>query len=209
MTTNRRSWVTMGFMALTAIGFVLIGMRQAPTAAPDAVKPQSRVAVLNLNYVMKHYKKWEKYGEVYKKKMDGIDEEIKALNVKVDALMKEKATADADCREQLRIQIVNVQDIMEARIRTAKKELEDLESEHFPEIYKGVELVAKRYATEHGVQMVIHFSDGTTEKEANTFTKIRWKMGQGALFPIYLAPGVDISKEIVAMLNEEKAPDDK
>ena len=29
-------------------------------------------------------------------------------------------------------------------------------------------------------------------------------MGQGGLFPLYLAPGLDISKEVLALLNDEK-----
>jgi hypothetical protein len=34
--------------------------------------------------------------------------------------------------------------------------------------------------------------------------KVARKMGQGGLFPLYLAPGLDISKEVLALLNDEK-----
>ena len=45
----------------------------------------------------------------------------------------------------------------------------------------------------------------TTEAEMNTANNIGRRMNQGACFPLYVTPGMDISEEVLAYLNQSVA----
>jgi Skp family chaperone for outer membrane proteins len=92
---------------------------------------------------------------------------------------------------------------MQDKTDEGKQVLADMEAKQFSEIYKDVMGAAERHAKANGIEMVMHFNDGTTEAEVNNPNNIGRKMGQGALFPLYLAPGLDISKDVLTALNEK------
>ena len=49
--------------------------------------------------------------------------------------------------------------------------------------------------------MVLHYNDAVTQEDYNSEVNISRKMQAGALMPIYMAPGVDVSMDIVKALN--------
>jgi Skp family chaperone for outer membrane proteins len=209
MTTQRRTYVTMGFTALAAIGFMLFGMRQAPTAAPAPAKPQTKVAVLNLSYVMKNYKKWKQLQEQYKTKQDAFETEVRQIKAAVDLKQQQAATAeDIDRRKALKNEVQDLLNRMSERTEEGKKQLGELEKEAFAKTYVDIRSASETYAKANGIELIMHCRDGTPEQQNDTAI-IAIKYEQTCLYPLYVAPGMDISKEIVAMLNDEKAPDDK
>jgi Skp family chaperone for outer membrane proteins len=200
ITTRTSTWLVLGSVSLVAIG---LGLHSSPKAAPVA-KAQINAAVLNLAYVIRYYKKWDDFREVYKKKQEGFEAELKDFKQDIDKLTNEIATAgDDESREQLEKQKKDAQRSMDERTHDAKKELDELESKNLVEMYKEVAAAAERHAKAHGIEMELHCQDGTTLDEVNNPTNIGRKINQEALYPMYLAPGVDISKEVVAALNED------
>ncbi len=177
-----------------------------PTLALPS-QPQTKVAVVNMSYVMKSYKKWTALKQDHKKMVDQLEVELKSMQDAFDAKQKLlETTNDYATRKMLRKEVEDLLKRTNEKGDEAKKTFADLEAKSIAVIYKDIQAVSERYAKSHGIELVMHFNDGTTEDEVNTSINIRRKMYEGALFPLYTTPGMDISKEVIALLNKEKAP---
>ena len=60
---------------------------------------------------------------------------------------------------------------------------------------------AQRYAVAHNFEAVFHYQDATTQQDYYSPYMIARKVQSPSLMPIYQAPGLDISYEIVMTLN--------
>jgi Skp family chaperone for outer membrane proteins len=202
MTARRSIWIVLGSLGLMAVGFAL---HADPKASPaPSTEPQIKAAVLNLSYVIKNYKKWKDFQEEYKKKLEGYDDQLKSMKKAYDEKDQlARTTEDAAARKALIEDLENLSNRMKEITDEGKKVLADIETKQFSEIYKEVKVAAERHSKAHGIEIVMHYNDGTTEDEVNNPNNVGRKMGQGALFPLYVAPGVDISKEVLAALNKE------
>jgi Skp family chaperone for outer membrane proteins len=183
--------------------------KETPKAAPALPEqPKTKVAVMNLSYIIKNYKKWEAFQNDYKTKLESFEKELRPLKDQYEEFEKElkKPGVDADKREEIGKSMRDTQRTLQNLTEDYKKVLKDFEGKSFKTIYNDVNNMAERYAKAHGFELVMHFNDGTTEDEANTDANVGRKMGLGALFPVYVTPGMDISIEVIALLNKEIAP---
>ncbi len=72
-------------------------------------------------------------------------------------------------------------------------------------LYKEVHSAAQRYAKAHDLELVLHYNDADDKTEPASFwssANVARKMQAGACVPLYIAPGMDISLEIVAAMND-------
>jgi Skp family chaperone for outer membrane proteins len=230
MTMRRSTWFVLGTLGLTAIGFALAAGPAGGSRGDEAPREQQikdlekqvqalngklnelkqqepKAAILNLSYVIKHYKKWKDFQEEYKSALGRFDAQLKAQKEDLDELSKElmKPDLDADRRKQIEKQMKEIQRAMQDKTDEGKQTLAAMEAKQFSEIYKDVTGAAERHANANGIEMVMHYNDGTTDAEVNNPMNIGRKMGQGALFPLYVAPGMDISKDVLTALNEKAA----
>jgi len=240
MSARRCILFTLCFVGLTTIGFALPATVPAHSRGEETSREQqikdvekqlqeltvkvndlkkenvkvapahSKVAVLNLSYVMKNCKKWDRFQSDYKGKIEAFDKKLRPLKDHLDEWSKELGKLDvtavdekAEIEKKSRKTQQTIQDLGEE----FKKTLADFEGATLTSLYNDVKNMAKRYAKSKGIELVMHFNDGTTEEEANTAQNIGRKMGHGALFPIYVGPGMDIGDEILELLNGEKAAD--
>ena len=106
-----------------------------------------------------------------------------------------------------------MRETIEKQMRVLKRELEDLsneaqaligkkQDEQVVLIYREVQEAAQRVAVAHGYDMVLHYNDPTTSAEYWSAGNIVRKMQAGACMPIYFAPGIDISADVVNALNQ-------
>jgi Skp family chaperone for outer membrane proteins len=200
--------IVAGVVALSLVGYV--GSRltaQTGTAtkspAPAAPQPQTKVAVMNLSYVIKNYKKWTVFQDEYKQKLDAFDNQLKPMKENLEKWDKErnKPGTDAATKADLEKKMRETQFSMQTKADDYKKVLADFEGNSFTTIYNDVKNMTERFARNRGLELVMHYNDGTTDAEINTPTNIGRKMGQGACFPLYKAPGMDISEDVLKYLN--------
>ena len=85
---------------------------------------------------------------------------------------------------------------MEGSKVLAKKQEEQLKI-----LYMDVRTVAARYAAAHGYEVVMHYNDAVTDADYYSGPNIARKLQAGALMPIYMANGVDISRDLTITLN--------
>jgi Skp family chaperone for outer membrane proteins len=172
----------------------------APAAAPQ---PVTKIAVLNLSYVIKNYAKWKSFQDAYKTKLETYDGELKKMKDSLEQKQKDlqNVKIDAGVKEQTERQMRDIQRAMQDKTEDGKKALADMEAKQFTTIYSDVRDMSERYARSRNIELVMHYNDGTTPAEVNAPMNIGRKMGQGACFPLYSAPGIDISEDVLKYLN--------
>jgi Skp family chaperone for outer membrane proteins len=197
-----------------AVGVVTLGLAiyvgsrlsaQQPGAQPPkpAGGSKSRVAIVNLKYVVTNYKKWKDFQDQYKSEYKSFEDRGKPLQERFDKLkatinnpqssQADKETANKD----LRMVQVQMQDLDDE----AKKTLGKKESDMLVTIYQEVAAAVSTYAGANDIDFVLHFNDATTTEEMNAAPNIHRKMGSGPCVPLYWKQDGDISPTILTMLN--------
>jgi Skp family chaperone for outer membrane proteins len=177
-------------------------LAQNTGAARPAAAPQTRIAVINLPYIYKNYEKYKNflkqmqdeeknYANDLKTKQDQKEAKAKALSGAVDAAQKEK----------LETEIRNLQREVEDLAAKARKELNKKAADMLVQVYREIRDAAFRHAQGHNFDLVLHFSDGTTEQEMNSAQAILPKMQAGGCVPLYWNPALDISGHVLYALN--------
>ncbi|MGL4550740.1 MAG: OmpH family outer membrane protein [Gemmataceae bacterium] len=183
-----------------AVSSQLMAQGTAPTAPV-----KSRVALLNLTYVIKNYAKFKTFQDELKSSVDPFQAKDTAWKKEGEVAAKEsqdpKTTAEK--RDQIEKRLKELTRLIEDNKMEASKVLNKKQGEQLKILYNDVRVAAYRYAQAHGHDMVLHYNDAVTEQDYNSEPNISRKMQAGALMPIFMAPGVDVSMDIVKALNAQ------
>jgi Skp family chaperone for outer membrane proteins len=192
---------------LTALGVAIyLGSHlsaQTTGTAPTAAAPRTRIALLNLAYVIKSYKKWETFQGEFKTLYQGYEAQVNSKKGQAEALAKEinDPKTPQTAKEAKEKEIKKLQREVEDIQNDAKQALAKKSDDQMVLIYKEVRDVATRYAYSHNFDMVLHYNDATTQADFDSPMNIARKMNAGALMPLYVANGMDISMDVVNALN--------
>jgi Skp family chaperone for outer membrane proteins len=189
---------------LLLLGVLVLTGRSWSDARPAPPRPQARVAVVNLTYVLKHYEKFPVFQQDLKEAVKPYQKKDEELKKKAEALTK--GAASPNTTEERKAAI-------EKKLKVLQRELEDNKTEaqallskkqekQLKVLYEDVESATRRYARAHDIELVLHYNDAVTRADLYHPNNITRKMQQGGCMPLYSAPGVDISKEIARALNE-------
>jgi Skp family chaperone for outer membrane proteins len=205
-TVKRTAFLIAGALALgvaIVAGTVYAqGTRPATTPAPT-----TKVAVLNITYVMKHYVKTKTYMEEFKKAIEPYEGKDKAWKAEGEKLAKDRLdpkTTDSQ-REGIEKRIKQLQRSIEDNKVEVQKVLMKKQEEQIKILYNDVRDVVHKFAQQHGYEMVLHYHEPLTTEEYNSSQNIFRKMNVGAMVPMYVANGLDISVHIVQTLNGQAA----
>jgi Skp family chaperone for outer membrane proteins len=177
---------------------------------PAAATPEgSRIAVLNLKYVVTNYKKFTEFQSKMKAELRAYQERIEPLTKRLEALRKEvmDPTNDAATRATKEQEGRNVQQQIQQISDEAKNELGHREGEILQIVYMELSQATSAYALAHDIELVLQYNDGTNEAELYSAPNIQRKMASGQAVPLFIQQGaVDISGPIVELLNERHTP---
>jgi Skp family chaperone for outer membrane proteins len=173
------------------------------TAPAAAAEPRTRIALLNLSYVVKNYTRYQSFQQEIKKDIEPFQQRDADKKKLAEGLIKERdlQTTPADRRDAIEKQLRDLQHDIEENKVEAKKLLDRKMDEQLKILYMDVRAAAHRYALAHNFELVLHYNDATTEAEYNNPANIARKMQAGPCMPLYAAPGMDISNEVVTALN--------
>jgi Skp family chaperone for outer membrane proteins len=189
-------------VGLLALGAVLYaGRLWAQQTAPAAPAPRTRIALLNLTYVLKNYEKFKTFQEEIKKAFEPFQKKDQAKKAEAEVLTKEAQTANETRREEIARQLKAIQREVEDNNAAAKQYLGKKEGEQMKILYLDIMDIAGRYARAHDFELVLHYNDATTQEDFLSIPNIFRKLQAGALMPLYAVQGLDISKEVVGALN--------
>jgi Skp family chaperone for outer membrane proteins len=172
----------------------------APAAAPA---PRTRIALLNLTYVLKNYEKFQNFQNEIKGAFEPFQKTDRDKKAALDVLSKEAQDPKISeaKREELARQIRGLQRDIQENQETAKAYLQKKGDEQMKILYLDVMDAAQRHARAHDFELVLHYNDATTRADFLSSANIARKLQAGALMPLYAVAGLDISKEVVEALN--------
>lgn len=199
------------FLALVALWYVgpLSGQTQPPANNPQAAAAaplRTRIAILNLTYVIKKYLKYQHFQDEIKAFIDPFQKKDTELRAKLEELKKQATGAmprqgQPNSGEELEKQAREIQRQLEDNAAEIKLKIGKRSDEEMKIVYQDVCLAAQTYARSHDLDMVLHYNDAITEPDYMSAPNIGRKMNTGALMPMYFQPNQDISQAVVELLN--------
>jgi Skp family chaperone for outer membrane proteins len=208
-TVKKTVLATGGFIALGLMCYVgqLAGQNNQPTTQqPAAQAPaRTRIALLNLTYVLKNYVKYQRFQEEVKAVIDPFQNKDKELRGRLETLRKQ---ADESAKSnpstpntELERQAKDIQRQLEDNSTEAKLQLGKRTENEMKILYGDVYEAAQRYATSHDFDLVLQYNDATTPEDFMSAQNIARKLQTGALMPLYWPRSIDISQEVTNALN--------
>lgn len=202
----KRTVAIMAGVATLAMGYY-VGSRvwaQQPAAGqPAAPAPVTRIAVVNLNQIIKGYDKTTKLQEEFKGAFKSFEDDIQKMTKdmeKMQADYRNPATT-APQKEALEASLKKLQRDIQDRKEDAQKKLSDKELSMMANLYRDVEAYVQLVAKSRQIELVLHYNDAYNPSDMYSPMNINRKLTTLACMPIYAAPGIDISKEVIDGLN--------
>ncbi len=140
--------------------------------------PRTKIAILNLQHVVKSYDKWRAFEEQYKQRYKGFDAEFERIKKEGLGLKEQLAKLSPDSQEALNIKERlkqldrQVQDLGDK----AKGELLKLQDSMSIQIYAEVELAVGAYAKANELDLVMQYNDGVNPNDKTNPANIQRKM---------------------------------
>ncbi len=194
-----------GIASLAAVAyFGSLLWAQQPGAAPAAAG--TKVGLVNVGTVFAKYAKAQAFKEELQKT-------IRPYKDKADKWQKEtiqyqemirKADFTQYKKEDLEKAILDRKRAMEDMDREVRNLIGKQQEEQLVQLWKEVTTHIRAYGASRGFHIVLGYGDPPDAKELDTFPNINRKMqgmDLGGLCALHIAPGLDISDEVVQSLN--------
>src|SRR5262249_30305630 len=110
-----------GLLILAAL--ILAGRSWSDTKPAAGPRPQARIAVVNLSYVVKKYDKFKALQEELKKTVEPFQAKDTAFQTEREKLRQEATGADARRREQIEKELAELQRASESNKAEAQKSI--------------------------------------------------------------------------------------
>jgi Skp family chaperone for outer membrane proteins len=176
---------------------------QGTNARPSAPAPTTKVALLNLTYVLRHYERGKTFSNEMKEAVKPFQDKDTSYKKSLEGLAKEAqdAKTTAERREQIEQQAKRIQRDIEDNKLAAQKTLGKRQGEQLKIIYMDIHGVVQRIATSHGYDIVLQFHDALTPEDYWSPANIERKLRNDGLVAMYYNPALDISQHVVTTLN--------
>jgi Skp family chaperone for outer membrane proteins len=176
------------------------------TTAPQMPPAVTRVAVFNINQVIRNYVKFKIFEQQRAQEIQEVNKNVDAI--KAQLAMKQTEASKPETTQARKEQLEkeyrdlqrNLQDLgEEAKARLAKKQMD-----YLIQTYKEIQEAAAAYARVRNIELVMHYSDaiGNDVWQPQFFVR---KLESGACYPMYMHPGLDITQALTDMLNSRVA----
>ena len=197
-----------GGLVLAMAALLGLGRLWAESKQKKPAPPRTRMALVNLSYVLKNYTRYKHFQEDVRSSVKPFEDRDKKLRGQLEKLMAQlkKQREDAaivpakaeDIEEKAKKLQREIEDNqIKARRALSKKNEEDMRT-----LFQDVERAAKRYAAAHDIDVVLHYNDAATQEEYYSPQNIARKLNSGALMPLYCVSGINISKKLVPLMNQ-------
>jgi Skp family chaperone for outer membrane proteins len=198
-----------GLATLGILGYLASQLwAQAPGAANYTA---TKVGVLNLRTVMKNYKKWQQCDAEFQALVK--DHEFKEAeyqkNVKkaTEVIQNPKSTQKE--KEDMDNYLVQLKRYYEDQTKQLAKGAAAKNEANINQLYQEIEQAVARYSQANGYHMIFLYFDLTDRTEKYMPQFIQHKLTKLAetscAYPFYYAPGLDVSNEVVNVLNSTYA----
>lgn len=191
------------------LGNQLWAQQQGAPGIPQTAQMQpavTRVAVINLGQVIRNYVKFQNFEQTMNARKAEVRKQIDTTNNNLTALQAEAAKPDTASarRDQIEKQMRDLQRQLQDYTEDSKQQLSKAEFDHLVQTFKEVQDACAAYARPRNIEMVLHYTDaiGTDQFLPQFFAR---KLQNGACYPLYTHPSLDITGEVTNMLNSRVA----
>jgi RNA polymerase sigma factor (sigma-70 family) len=179
-------------------------------APPGGARPlQTRIGLINLTRVLKGSKKFQAAQADLRARMEQAQQKLDALRKQAQ---KSQAESDDPAtppgrREQSEWQLRRLKKEMEDEEQRARGMMDKMSGDALTAMYREVEDAAHRLANANGLELVLFYNDAVTEADFYNPKALERKLSQpGALMPMVVSPGMDITAAVIDVLNRMQAP---
>jgi Skp family chaperone for outer membrane proteins len=194
-------------LALVTLWYVgpFSGHAQSQNPQAAAQPSRTRIALLNLTYVIKNYEKFKQFEAEMKTIIEPFQKKDADLRQQLQSLQKKAAElphqGSAEQRDALEKQAKDIQrqledNATEIKLRVGKRSEDEMRT-LFMDIYDA----AQKYAASHDFELVLHYNDAVTRDDFLSPRNIERKLNTGALMPLYWNKDMDISMDVARLLN--------
>lgn len=197
----KRTIILLAGAAAIAAGVYVVDHVRAQQGAPGAAALSTRVALVNLGQVFRNYQKFKNFEEQMKSSTLWYQKQIDDRKNHLTQMQADyQKQTDANARDQVEKQMKQLQREVQDMTDDAKTKLSKAEFDQLVQTYREVQDATSRYARVHNFELVLHYNDGIG---ADAFAPAIFsrKLANGACQPLYMAPGMDITGDVIAMLN--------
>jgi Skp family chaperone for outer membrane proteins len=188
---------------LVGFGGLLVGAALAwwlaPAVAQQNMAVPTRVGLIDLEYVLKNYQKFNRLADELNAEAKRKEEEIRALQDQLRGLIKQQQAQkpDSPLYAQLQAEATKKRAELEATVANAQRDFARRQANLYHSTYQEVEYVVSQFAQARGLTLVIR-SSRDTEVSANDPQAVFREISRPVL---YSHPSLDISDQILAILN--------
>jgi Skp family chaperone for outer membrane proteins len=177
----------------------------APAVQPmsTAAMPGTRVAVVNINKVLKNYAKAQALNasirtkvQLYAKQMNDKREEMQRLQAELA-----KPTTTPKQKEDIEKNVVNLQRYLQDIDNEARKVIGKEQGDIAVAIFREIEGVIQAVATTNNFDLVLSYPDATEENEMYVQDNVVRKLAAQAAMPLFYKPHIDITTAVIQTLN--------
>lgn len=180
---------------------------QNPAAAPAAAKPTMKIGIVNLNMVLKEFKKANVMGESLIKQAKEKEDQVKA---KEEALQKKNIEAqkipDAAQRDAAARQLQQEQLSLQNEVIDSKKLFAKMQSDMAVDVYSNINQVIDSIARTQGLELVLTYPDITDPKERGKSADAFRILANQSAMVAWKHPGLDVTDSVIATLNHYFPP---
>jgi Skp family chaperone for outer membrane proteins len=172
-----------------------------PTAGSSL--PGTRVAIVNINKVLKNYNKAQTLNNQIKVKVQAYAKQMNDLRDQMQRAQAEltKPTTTPPMKEQLEKQIVNIQRQLQDIDNDARRVIGKEQGDVAIQIFREIEGVIKAVATSNNFDIVLSYPDATDDNEMYVQENVVRKLATQAAMPLFYKPHVDMTAAVIQTLN--------
>jgi len=170
----------------------------AAPVVPTAASQATHVAVIDVGYVFKNHARFKGAMDRMKEEVMAAENTLKADRDRINGMMEQIKGFNPGTPEfkKLESEIAKAQGDFNVDAQLQKKEFMDREAKVYLSVYTEVEKAVEQFAREHRIA-IVHRFDGDQIDNSD-----RNQILRGITKPIvYIEPGIDITPDILKMLN--------
>jgi Skp family chaperone for outer membrane proteins len=202
----KRSIVILSGLA-TLAGTIFLTSQMFAQGPGGAAGAPAKIGLINMAAVLKGYNKFSIYNNEIEKIR--VEYEKKDIDLKKNAKLWQDYNADPKRTQAERDQGEKNLTQLGRAIDDNKKDYGVVRAkksdEQMVQMWKEVEAAIKQFAPSNGYQLVMHYSEPLTDTDKYSAQNIQRKLvgpgSSGGVCPVYFAPQMDISLDIVNTLN--------
>jgi Skp family chaperone for outer membrane proteins len=170
------------------------------TAPPPA---PTRVAVVNINKVLKDYKRAQKLNNDIKEKVQQYAQKMDLMRKRISESQAQMThpTTPPQQREQIEKNILALNRELQDLDNQARKDIGKEQGEIAVAIFKEIEGVIQAVAATNNFDLVLSYPDATDPNEQYLQDNIVRKLAAQAAMPLFYKPHIDLTPAVITTLN--------